>query len=232
MRIIKESLNVSELNDLLEGKRLEVSRGFLLQESFSITDINADGETKVVGIPGVTLVFDLEGSSLSIRQNGPRAFIDRFASMFSELTSIIYQYHGIVEKFPGDGISAHFLKKNGETSLNEAQERSLHASHAIKDFMRTQMRNSNFRLCLWTGEDTVATFVGNHQHHKEMISIGHGVNMAHKIEKHVKANECLLGMDLSLALKNSRLGYGEYISYLLPADLRSPHENHWYGVKL
>ncbi|WP_342477435.1 hypothetical protein NYE24_30770 [Paenibacillus sp. FSL H7-0350] len=230
-KVLLESLNVNDLRNLLAGGELPIKRstGDMLRKHFSITDIRAEEGTPYVEIPGVSMVFDLAGSSASIRQNGPQAFVDKYAEVFNHLTSIIYINDGIIEKFPGDGISAHFLKKGAEENIESAKERAVIAADSIRKYMGTILTQRNFRITMWSGTDTIATFIGN-DHHREMISIGHGVNVAHKIEKTVKHHECVIGMDASLANKYSALKLGTYRQYPLPPELVSGPVTSWYGV--
>jgi hypothetical protein len=200
----------------------------ILLEHFSINDIRFDGEARYADIPGVTMVFDLAGSSASIRQNGPRDYVDRYARIFDQLTTTLYQYDGIIEKFPGDGISSHFLKKTGENTLENARNRAVRTAVSIRDYMKQENLGNSFRICMWSGEDTIATVIGN-GFHNELISVGNGVNIAHKIEKHVKEANCVIGMDINLAREYQRLGKQLSCQHNLPTDLSANGEN-WYGV--
>jgi hypothetical protein len=80
----------------------------ILNEHFSITDIPRGEIGTMADLPGATVVFDLSESSLNIRNEGAKKFAADSQYLFKILTDIIYRNHGIVEKFPGDGISMHF----------------------------------------------------------------------------------------------------------------------------
>lgn len=202
----------------------------LILEHFELKDIDLDGEARYVDIPGVVMVFDLAGSSLSIRQSGPKQFVDRYASVFDTLTTVIYEHKGIIEKFPGDGISAHFLKLEGEDSLNNVLTRAVKASKEIQSTMNNKGHKGQFRISMWSGEDTIATIIGN-RYHRELISVGHPVNVAHKIEKLIKDNGCVIGMDESLKYRYESLFGPVSGSGDLPVDIRSKYGEKWYGVK-
>lgn len=152
-KFIQRSLNVE---DFKGPRRVFASLDqSILHEQFSIDDVRLDSEAKYADIPGVTMVFDLAGSSASIRQNGPKDFVDRYAKLFDHLTTTLYQHDGIIEKFPGDGISAHFLKKAGESTLKNARNRAVKATISIREYMKKEQLGSSFRICLWSGEDSV-----------------------------------------------------------------------------
>ncbi len=208
-------------------KQGSIDIGVLL-EHFSIDDVKV-GEIGYVEIPAVTLVFDLAGSSVSIRNNGPHAFVDRFGEVFRELSNLIYRFNGIIEKFPGDGISAHFLKRDDEADLLSASRRAVRAAEHMRHLMEDKGYRGQFRISMWTGKDTIAAVFGS-EHHHEVISIGDGVNIAHKLEKFVKSRGYVIGMDdtvatqykfevgkVSVQEKDLILGDGSYTT--------------WHGVK-
>lgn len=62
-------------------------------------------------------------------------------------TGIIFQNNGIVEKFPGDGISAHFLKLDHEASLALSRYRALLPHTKIQTYMR-QLGNKGYRISM------------------------------------------------------------------------------------
>lgn len=205
---------------------------------FDIKDIPANRFLKDVylDIPGITMVFDLEGSSASIRQRGARDFVDVHTEVFNNLTTIIYKREGIIEKFPGDGISAHFLAPptpgdNIEDGLALARAFAVDALLEIRRYMIMQNQSISYRVVLWSGKDTIATQIGN-DFHTEVISVGDGVNTAHKLEKEVKNRGCRFGMDSFL--KDSYLKRSPstaFVPHRLPSDLRTEENSFWYGIE-
>ena len=223
-RMLKKSLNQNELNTFIQLGSLDQT---VIKEHFSLDDISLEGSGQpYVDIPGVTMVFDLAGSSASIRQDGPNQFVETYASIFSELTEIIYKNKGVVEKFPGDGISAHFIKERTEANFDQARQRAATCAIKIREFMNGIGRGRSYRICMWTGSDTIATTIGS-IHHKEIISIGHGVNVAHKLEKFVKEKGCVIGMDSRIA---AYFPQSIRTAYEMPEDLRQSPAEIWYGV--
>ena len=214
------------------------------QKLFSITDIEITDmqDGSFISIPGVTFVFDLEGSSVDIRDNGEASFIEKYSCMFKELTHIIYSNKGIVEKFPGDGISAHFLKEQ-DVDISLCTKNAANAACEIQKYMNDN-NYIGYRISMWTGSSTKATFIGDN-HHRELISIGHAVNVAHKLEKYVKEEKYTLGMDRNIVNTYSELTgislpseielhYGinnNYKSFELPENLQDDSNKYWYGVK-
>ncbi|MDF2649399.1 MAG: hypothetical protein K0Q73_5204 [Paenibacillus sp.] len=231
-RLLKKSLAAQDLKKLFQAGQLtrNTIHGSLdqqvIQEHFSITDVQL-GDNAVLDIPGVTFVFDLEGSSASIRDQGEHDFIDTYAEMFRGLSEIIYLNNGIIEKFPGDGISAHFLKYD-DPNLDLSRRRAATAANAIQAYMRRKNFNG-YRISMWSGPTTVATTIGNADHH-ELISIGHGVNMAHKLEKVIKENGFTVGMDYEISRHYSEIANRPVNLRTLPPSLTSDRARIWYGA--
>ncbi|QBP43171.1 nucleotidyl cyclase domain-containing protein [Paenisporosarcina antarctica] len=222
-----------------DGKILESLIYSDLKKSFSITDIPTEKIGTYEDFPAATVVFDLSGSSLSIRNRGAKKFAAESQYLFKGITDIIYTHDGIIEKFPGDGISMHFPAKNSE------KDDSVNAERAIKNacksimmidlFLSTKMNmdRSKYRFSLSYGEDTIITIFGSLKH-QELISIGHAVNVAHKLEKIIKNANCFVGMDeICKEIAESKYDFSFSVCKTLPIDLkRNEHGNpeFWYGV--
>lgn len=231
--ILKKSLDPKDLSRLFQAGRLTKEAIYnsldqqVIQEHFSITDIDIE-DNAIIPIPGVTFVFDLEGSSANIRDRGEQDFIETYAQMFKDMTNIIYSNGGIVEKFPGDGISAHFLQKPADPNISVSRLRAARAANDIQNYMR-ELHYSGYRISMWTGATTVATTIGNADHH-ELISIGHGVNMAHKLEKEIKLRGFTIGMDKEISVQYRHIAQTIVIPNSLPSNLCSYEEKLWYGA--
>lgn len=172
------------IKSLLKSDLAEHYPSSNLQEHFLITDI----PQKIIGtsahFPAATVVFDLSGSSLNIRDNGAEKFAAEFQYIFKILTDIIYTNKGIVEKFPGDGISMHFPANHfgEEIAIKNARNAIKEMLDVLTDLFEDEDEDDKYRFTLTFGDDTIITAFGNDRH-KELISIGHSVNVAHKLEK-------------------------------------------------
>ncbi|MEI5898021.1 hypothetical protein [Bacillus albus] len=209
----------------------------ILQEHFSITDLPADKIGTMADFPAVTVVFDLSGSSLNIRNNGAKTFAAESQYLFKVVTDIIYRNCGIVEKFPGDGISMHFPANSSEKTPNKEKAiyNACEAVMQIDHFLHTRLRlnRTDYRFSLTYGEDTIITTFGSSKH-QELISIGHAVNVAHKLEKLIKENKCFIGMDAQCQVIAKNVGFRSWSRYIMPEELcknrHHPYES-WFGVK-
>jgi hypothetical protein len=209
-----------------------------LQKHFSITDIPNQEIGTYIDFPAATVVFDLSGSSLNIRTRGAKEFAAETQYTFKVLTDIIYAKNGIVEKFPGDGISMHFPANDSGEEV-PCKERAIHnACEAIMQmdyFLHTKrgLARNEYRFSLAYGDETIVTIFGSPKH-QEIISIGHAVNVAHKLEKKIKEANCFVGMDDQCKIVAENVGFSFTTPYLMPSDLYrnidSPYE-FWFGVK-
>ncbi|WP_214877072.1 hypothetical protein [Exiguobacterium sp. CH10] len=195
-----------------------------LLEHFSTHDVGGNFQGTALAFPATTVVFDLAGSSKSIRSRGARTFAAESQQIFKSLSDIIYENNGVIEKFPGDGISMHFPAANDRKHQSIAS-----AFNAIKkmdsnlrhDFV---MRPQEYRFSMAYGDDTIITKFGN-EFHTEIISIGNAVNVAHKLEGYLKGSIFNLAMDetcrtiIRISGENIRLK-----RFPLPPDLRA---NRW-----
>jgi hypothetical protein len=103
----------------------------------------------------------------------------------------------------------------------------------MDEHLNKKMNRDKYRFTLTYGEDTIITSFGSMKH-QELISIGHAVNVAHKLEKIVKENNCYIGMDAEcekIARKN--LYFSSCRKYNLPSELykNKVYYDYWYGVK-
>lgn len=230
LKQIKLQANGNVVTENLILKSLDVSS---LQEHFSITDLPKGMIGLAADLPAATVVFDLAGSTLSIRNDGAKNYAAESQDLFRGLSDIIYLHRGIIEKFPGDGISMHFpaVSVTKETAII----RGFKAIKEMDSFLRDEkkMNRNQYRFTLTYGDDTIVTKFGNDRH-EELISIGHAVNVAHKLEKHVKAEGYYIGMDdyCKPIIEEKWRSEIYHLNYL-PKDLRRDDGKieFWYGVK-
>ncbi|KOO43083.1 hypothetical protein [Priestia koreensis] len=209
----------------------------IINEHFSITDLPFNQIGTMADMPAATVVFDLSGSTLNIRDRGAKAFAAEAQYLFKKSTDIIYEHKGIIEKFPGDGISMHFPAN--ELGRDVAISNACTAILEMDYFIRKELKldRDRFRFTLTYGEDTIITSFGSEKH-LELISIGDAVNVAHKLEKHVKDKACFLGVDYK-CINVAKKVLNQYLfeEYCMPSELITrttsilfPSES-WYGLQ-
>lgn len=201
--IIQKQLSVKFERKVFYMRRLRISEENLplaqLLEHFSTHDVGGDFQGNALAFPATTVVFDLAGSSLSIRNKGAEHFAVKSQEMFRVLSDKIYEHGGVIEKFPGDGISMHFPenRENGNTSILSAIDAIRAMDISLRN--RFEMHSNEYRFTMAYGGDTIITKFGNN-YHEELISIGHAVNVAHKLESHIKNVRYNLAMDQTCAM--------------------------------
>lgn len=192
-----------------------------LLEHFSTHDVGGDFQDTAFAFPATTVVFDLAGSSKSIRSMGARFFAAESQQIFKSLSDIIYAHNGVIEKFPGDGISMHF------PNVADSEYQSIISAYkAIKEMdlnlrHNFAMKPQEYRFSMAYGSDTIITKFGN-ESHTEIISIGNAVNVAHKLEGCLKGSKFNLAVDQTC---KTIIYFNEenirFRQFLLPFDLRS-----------
>jgi hypothetical protein len=93
------------------------------------------------------------------------------------------------------------------------------------------MRRDKYRFTLTYGKDTIITTFGSSMH-LELISIGHAVNVAHKLEKLVKDKKCFVGIDSECRRIANRHFY-HLTPFLMPDNLSRSDVDYefWFGVE-
>jgi class 3 adenylate cyclase len=98
-------------------------------------------------------------------------------------------------------------------------------------FLNKTMERDKYRFTLTYGADTIITTFGSSKH-LELISIGHAVNVAHKLEKLVKEKKCFLGIDSECRTLANQHFY-QLSPFLMPHNLKRAGEDYelWFGVE-
>lgn len=240
MEKIKPRLrNYSDIVALTEGVNIKDlkydTRHGLIFNHISVADIPVNWKGTAIELPAATIVFDLAGSSVSIRDRGALDYVEKTQRIFSKLTDIIYENEGIIEKFPGDGISAHFPLFDEENASAPIKRAACAIGMIILYLIDTDQGLSikDFRFTMTYGESTIITKFGNEKH-EELISIGHAVNVAHKLEKLLKDNNCFIGLDEECYKHCKSFNkYFKFDKYKLDSSLckKTYISECWYGVK-
>ena len=113
--------------------------------------------------------------------------------------------------------------------------RAYKAIKEMESFLRDEkkMNRSQYRFTLTYGDDTIVTKFGNSRH-EELISIGHAVNVAHKLEKLVKSGGYYIGLDNQCKpIIQKEWNRENYQAEYMPSDLCRGDSliEFWYGVR-
>ena len=126
---------------------------------------------------------------------------------FSEMTRIVEEYDGTVEKNTGDGLMAYFedgSANSSELGVKRAVSAALTMMHANGGLIgpilaQNQIQPIDFRITLDSGEVTVAR-LGAQRRFNARVAVGTTANIASKMLSFAGPNEILLGEKAKLEL--------------------------------
>ncbi|MBU3948570.1 MAG: adenylate/guanylate cyclase domain-containing protein [Proteobacteria bacterium] len=144
-----------------------------------------------------TLFIDIVGFSHLMKKSDESMTIQMVDEFIDRMSLIIYQNHGYIDKFLGDGFMAIF-----EHGLTVSSEMVMNAIRSGIDIYRA-LKHKNRKLGTVYGEDSkinvrigistgeiFAMILGNYIK-TEFTYLGNSVNLASKLESHAK-NQCML----------------------------------------
>ena len=141
----------------------------------------------------VTVLFsDIADSTGLAERLGPKQFGDILSRYYQEMSDIIFDHEGMVDKYLGDGIMAVF-GMTGETTHQE--ERAVKAGLKILDHIDEMNREIRENLLIGVGINTgtvMAGYVGTNQR-VELTVVGDTVNVASGLQSSARPNRLLIG---------------------------------------
>ncbi len=152
---------------------------------------SANGKPIIEEIRTITLLnIDIRGFSRLAKQIGSQKTVSLLNSFFSVMGGIVFKYHGIVDKYLGDGFLALFGAPVASTSdadnAIEAAFEMKHSIPAVNKFFKQKLGVSvNMGISIHTGE----VVVGNIGFDKKMdyTVIGDSVNIVFRLQNLTKS---------------------------------------------
>jgi adenylate cyclase len=150
------------------------------------------------GLPGlseqrVTVLFaDISDSTGMAERVGPKRFGEILTRYYQEMSDIIFEHDGMVDKYLGDGIMAVF-GFTGEKSGHE--ERAVRAGLKILEHIEQMNAEMSEELSIGVGVNTgpvVAGYVGT-KARVELTVLGDTVNVASGLQNHARPNRLCIG---------------------------------------
>jgi len=143
--------------------------------------IRFDGEKRTLTI----LFSDVRGFTTLTEKSDPVELLKQLNEYLEAMTEIIFRYDGIVDKFIGDGIMAHwgaFTPDRPNAQL--AAQAALEMMEALADLNRKWLAGGRPELDIGVGLNTGEVIFGNVGTGKKMdfTAIGDGVNLASRLE--------------------------------------------------
>lgn len=144
-----------------------------------------------------TLFVDIMGFSRLMKKSDESLTIQMVDEFIDRMSLIIYQNHGYIDKFLGDGFMAifeHGQKISSEMVMNAIRSgidiyRALKHKNRKLGTVYGEDKKINVRIGISTGE-IFAMVLGNYIK-TEFTYLGNSVNLASKLESHAK-NQCML----------------------------------------
>jgi len=128
----------------------------------------------------------------------PEKVIDMLNDYFDKMVDIIFEHHGVLDKFVGDELMAVF----GLVGTSEQESHAVHAVHAatamqdgIRDLMQDFARKGYPSFEVGIGINTGETVVGNvgSRNRMDYTVIGDAVNVAARLEQMAEGYTIIIG---------------------------------------
>ena len=195
----EETLGVAiVIDDLTEKKRFERERTMvkrylpseLVDRLADLKELRLGGTRQLI----TTFFADIRGFTTYSEQHDPEQVVEVINNYFSMAAKIIRANKGIVDKYLGDAVMAHF-----GTPLHPIPDHALQAvrtAWAIKQAMNEYHKSIspanrlNFGMGVNTGEAVVGNVGGEDQ--MEYTPIGDAVNLAKRLQESAKPGQILL----------------------------------------
>jgi len=144
------------------------------------------------------LFIDIVNFSFVSRRSPPKKVFNLLKKMLEQISAVIYQHGGVIDKTMGDGLLCYF----GDGLLSDSQN-DIHALNAVKCALDIQINNMHIEMkdsfldskfSLRIGINTDLCFLGDlgSQKRIDYTIIGNGVNIAKRLESACVANKILI----------------------------------------
>jgi adenylate cyclase len=187
------------VDDVTERKRFERERSMvtrylpteLVDRLADLQELRLGGTREVVTI----LFGDIRGFTTYSEAHDPEQVVDMINRYYAHVTRLIRANDGIVDKYEGDAVMAHF-----GTPLLPIED---HAWRAVLTAWRVQQVIRDYhasipeedRLCFGIGINTGEAVAGNVGGEEQMdyTLIGDAVNLSRRLQENAGPNQILLG---------------------------------------
>jgi len=205
-----ETLGVAVVvDDLTEKKRYERERTMIkrylppeLVENLpeNLEELQLGGSRRML-----TIFFsDIRGFTTYSETHAPEQVVDIVNKYCALVHAALRAHNGIVDKYEGDAVMAHFNSPLLEEPQHALQ--AVRAAWAIKQVIEDyhQRVPPEYRLQLGIGINTGEVVAGNigAEDHMEYTLIGDAVNLAKRLQENAKPGQILLGQSTYLLVKD------------------------------
>jgi adenylate cyclase len=196
------------VDDLTEKKRFERERAMIKRYLPSqlvdnlpddLSDLKLRGERQEI----TTLFADIRGFSTYSERSDPERVVEVINQYFAFALTAVDKYEGIIDKYLGDAVMAHF-----NTPLRPVSSHAWRAVLAAWEFRQAIEQYlvrvpQNDRLHVGVGINTGESVVGNvgAEGRMEYTAIGDAVNLAKRLQESAKGGQILLSSSTYQSVK-------------------------------
>jgi adenylate cyclase len=187
MQLLEKVRQEQRVRELLQRFLSPPEAEFILQDylkSGSLPDLSERRAT--------VLFTDLEDSTELAERLGPKRFGQILGRFYQDMTDIIFEYGGLLDKYLGDGIMSVF----GITaSKPDAEVRAVQAGLKMLDALDVINRDEGLMIVMGVSVNTgpvMAGYLGTKQR-VELTVLGDTVNVASRLQTQARPNRLLVG---------------------------------------
>lgn len=177
------------LQSQLEGDLRKLSRYFSKDLIHAILDgtisVDPGGET----MTATFFMFDLRNSTAMAEQMGPTKFFQFLSEFFADISDLIYNSNGAINKFTGDGFLVTFgLRNYSDASTLDALSCAMKIRTHIAMYNQVRPAEIKEPIGFGIGITTGEVFAGNigNVHKLEYTILGDPVNLSARLEAMTK----------------------------------------------
>jgi adenylate cyclase len=142
-----------------------------------------------------TLFSDLRGFTGMAENLSPEIVVQILNGYFSDLTPLIFQHNGMLDKYIGDGLMALFgVPYPTATAARDAVSAAVAMQRAMVKINRQLQAGGLPEIAMGIGINTGSVTVGyiGSEQRTDYTAIGDAVNQAARLEKHAEAGQILI----------------------------------------
>jgi adenylate cyclase len=155
----------------------------------------------------VTIFFsDIRGFTAMAETLPPETLIQLLNKYFSAVTPMVFQHHGLLDKFMGDGMMALFgVPQAQEDAAENAVRAAIHMQRRVNT-LNLELRQEGLPeiaigIGINTGKVTVG-YIGSEQR-TDYSAVGDAVNLAARLEKQAEAAQIVISESTMQSLNNA-----------------------------
>lgn len=163
------------------------------EAEFLLKDYLQSGSLPPLTARKLTVLFaDIVDSTGLAERLGTEGFGELLSRYYQEMTAIVFEFGGMLDKYMGDGLMAVFGMNPSQT---EPEVQAVSAGLKMLKRLKTHLRENGTSVEIGVGINTglvVAGYVGTAER-VEFTVLGDPVNVAHRLEALARPNRLVIG---------------------------------------